>query len=80
MNVTSETVYEDGSGWTALVNVKGIAFVASHVNNKVNVQMAPYKFAPRIAKWMPAYVQKWANERVAALPADYHQKHKEIYA
>ena len=79
MNITNETVYEDGSGWVALVSVKGIAFRASHVNGKVTCGLAPYKFAPRVPKWVGGYVQKWAEERVAALPADYHSKHNELY-
>lgn len=79
MKVQSETVYEDGSGWMAVVEVRGVVFSARHVNGQVRSEMGSYKFPPRVPRWVGGYVQKWAEKQVAALPAEYHQKHRELY-
>jgi hypothetical protein len=79
MKVLSEVTHEDGSGWMATVEVRGVVFSASYVNGKVNSRMGNYKFPPRVPRWVGGYVQKWAEKQVAALPAEYHAKHRELY-
>jgi hypothetical protein len=79
MNIQHERVFSDGSGWEALVVVRGVMFSARHVAGRVSSGMGNYKYPPRMPKWVGGYVQKWAEKRVAELPAEYHEAHRKVY-
>lgn len=80
MKVVSEVIQPDASAWSALVEVRGVLFRASYVANRLNCGLAPYKHAPRRPRWYLESVQRWAEKKVAALPADWMKMHREMYA
>lgn len=80
MNVVNEARESDGSAWTAVVEVRGVFYRASYVASKLDVGLAPYKHAPRRPRWALDYVKQWAAKQVAALPADWIDLHKAMYA
>jgi hypothetical protein len=80
MNVMSQTAEIDGSAWVAVVAVAGVIYRAGYVANKLTCGLGPYKHAPRRPRWAEKAVREWAEKQVAALPADWHQKHREMYA
>lgn len=80
MQVLNETIEQDGSAWTAIVNVRGVLFRAGLVANRLQVGRVPYKFPPRTPRWAEKAVREWAEKRVAQLPAEWMAKHREMYA
>lgn len=77
MLILEETTYSDGSGWLALVDVRGVLFAAHHVAGEVRVRKVHEK--PRATIWAANYVRTWAEQQVANLPADYHRAHSAMY-
>ena len=80
MQVISQETQSDGSAWTAVVVVAGVMFRAAYVANSVRCSLGPYKHAPRRPRWCEKAVREWAKKQVADLPAEWHQKHREMYA
>lgn len=80
MKVISENMVEDGSAWNAVVEVRGVLYVASFVASKLAVRLAPYKHNPRRPRWAIESVQKWAQEKVQALPAAWIAQHEAMYS
>lgn len=80
MKIISEVTQPDGSAWSAVVEVRGVAFVANYVANRLTCSLAPYRHAPRRPRWYLESVQRWAEKQVAALPADWMQMHRDLYS
>ncbi len=80
MKIISDFAHEDGSGWAAVVEVRGVLFRASLVASTLSVGLVPYRHPPRRPRWAKQAVQAWAEERVRALPADWLQAHQDLYA
>lgn len=80
MLVLSETTFEDGSAWSAVVNVRGVVYRASFVDSKLSVGIGPYKHRPRRPRWAEQSVRVWAQARVATLPASWMALHTAMYA
>jgi hypothetical protein len=80
MQILSETAFDDGSSWCAAVTVKGVVYRASFVASKLTVGLGPYKYPPRRPRWAEKAVRKWAETRVAALPASWMAAHAAMYA
>jgi hypothetical protein len=81
MKVISETLHEDGSGWNAVVEIRGVMYVAHYVSNRLTVHLGPYKHAPRRARWLPDAVTAWATKRVAeVLTPAWLDLHRAMYA
>lgn len=70
----------DASAWTAVVEVAGVLFRASYVASKLTVGLVPYKHNPRRPRWAELSVQRWAEQRVKALPESWISMHRELYA
>ncbi|CAM4395776.1 hypothetical protein [Bordetella pseudohinzii] len=79
MKVRSEVIQPDASAWSAVVEVRGVVFVASFVANRLVCRLAPYRHPPRYPKWCLEYVQRWAQARIASLPANWMQAHQALY-
>lgn len=79
MNLIHEEMQDDGSGWVAVVEVAGVKFRASYVNNKLLVGLVPYKHNPRRPRWAEKSVMQWASKRVAGFDAEWMSKHRSIY-
>ena len=80
MKVVQEVTQPDASAWSALVEVNGIAYVASYVANRLSVRLAPYKHAPRRPRWHEKAVRDWAQNQIEALPMEWFAMHRELYA
>lgn len=80
MQVQSEVMEPDGSAWCAVLVVKGVIYRASYVANRLSCSLGPYKHAPRRPSWALEAVRRWAEARVAALPAAWLEAHREMYA
>lgn len=80
MLVLDETIFEDGSSWSAVVTVRDVIYRASYVASKLTVGLGPYKHRPRRPRWAEESVRKWAEKRVAALPASWMAAHAAMYA
>jgi hypothetical protein len=80
MVILFEEAFDDGSSWSAVVNLKGVVYRASYVASKLTVGLAPYKHRPRRPRWAENAVRKWAEERVAALPSSWIAAHAAMYA
>ena len=80
MQVVSQDLQDDGSAWAAVVVVAGVMFRASYVANRLTCGIAPYKNNPRRPRWAIGAVQRWAEQQVAAIPADWMAMHREMYA
>ncbi len=79
MKIINETAQPDASAWSALVDLRGIRFVASYVAGRLSVRLAPYKRPPRVATWMVGYVKEWAGKRLALLPDEWFEAHRALY-
>ncbi len=79
MKVISEELHSDGSGWNAVVEIKGVVYVAHYVNNRLTVHLGPYKHNPRRARWLPGAVEKWAADRVATFTPEWLKLHRKMY-
>lgn len=79
MNIKLIQTFEDGSGWNAIVEVKGLIVIASFTE-KLNVQLAPYTHPQRAPKWVFDYVRKWAETEIDKLGSDWIKKNREMYA
>ncbi len=80
MHVHSETIQPDASAFSAVVEVRGVTYIANYVAGRLNVGLAPYKRAPRRPRWAIEHVRQWAANRVAELPAEWHAAHNAMYA
>ena len=80
MNVITETLEQDGSQWAAVVEVQGVVYRASYVNNKLSCGLGPYKHNPRRPRWAEKSVREWAEKQVAKLSPEWMQLHREMYA
>jgi len=79
MIVQHEEAQQDASAWSAVVVVAGVIYRASYVANKLSCSLGPYKHAPRRPRWALQSVQKWAEQRVAALSPEWMAMHREMY-
>jgi len=79
MKVIDQTTQEDGSAWTAVVEVRGVRYRASYVASKLVVGLVPYKHPPRRPKWANEYVLTWAKKQVAELPEAWMRRHYALY-
>ena len=81
MQIQSEWIAEDCSGYTCVIQYKCIIFVISYIDNKLVVRLAPYKRKPSHPAWYLSHIQKWAEQRMLeVLPENFIQAHKELYA
>ncbi len=80
MNLIHEEKQEDGSAWSAIVEVAGVKFRASYVNNSLTVGLVPYKHNPRRPRWAEKAVKQWASKIVAGFDAEWMSKHRSIYS
>lgn len=80
MLILSETAFDDGSAWCAVVNIRGVVYRASFVASKLSVGLGPYKHRPHRPRWAEGAVRKWAEARVKALPASWMAAHEAMYA
>jgi hypothetical protein len=80
MEIIESTTYSDGSGWLASVRVQGVLYVANFVNNRLTVQLGPYKHASRRPRWHIKHVTQWAEKQVAALTPEWLELHRAMYA
>lgn len=79
MKITNETLQPDGSGWSAIAEVRGVLFVASYVNNRLTVRLAPYKYPPRRPAWFMESVQRWAEKRLTEIDPAWFELHRAMY-
>lgn len=75
MKVRSEVIQPDASAWSAVVEVRGVVFVA----NRLACHLAPYRHPPRYPKWCLEHVRRWAETRIASLPPSWMQAHQALY-
>lgn len=79
MTIEHEEFQSDGSSWAAHVRVHTILFVATYVNNKLVVRLAPYKHNPRRPAWFMVQVRKWAECRVREFDPAWLALHQAMY-
>ncbi len=79
MKVRNEVVQPDASAWSAVLEVRGVVFVASFVANRLTCRLAPYRHPPRYPKWCLEHVQRWAEGRIALLPHGWMLAHHALY-
>ncbi len=79
MQVEAITQQPDASAWSAVVRVQGLVYVASYVAARLTVKLGPYKHPPRRPRWHLESVRKWAEQQVAALPAEWIAAHRAMY-
>jgi hypothetical protein len=80
MKIQSIDAAVDGSGWDAVVELRGIVFCAVYCNHNISVHLPAYNRRPRVASWMFAHIEKWARIQVTALGNDWHAKHAAVYS
>lgn len=79
MKIIDETIQDDASAWTAVVEVRGVRYRASYVASKLAVGLVPYKHPPRRPRWAEQSVRTWAEKQVAALPEVWMRMHRALY-
>lgn len=80
VQVITETLHEDGSGWMAAVQVAGVVYRASFVAGRLSVSLGPYKHNPRRPRWALGVVRSWAESRVALLSPEWLALHSSLYS
>ena len=80
MKVIRQEMYEDGSAWVAVVEINGVVYRASYVENKLNCSIGPYKHNPKPPRWCIKAVQEWAEKQVKNFPPEWIKAHREMYA
>ena len=82
VSVLTETVYDDGC-YTALVRVYGYEFAAHYIAGEIRVhatQGMAYDKSPRWQKESRVKaVAEFAQSRISAQSAEWHQNHKVLY-
>lgn len=79
MKVISQVAQPDASAWSAVVEVRGVTFVANYVANRLVCFLAPYRHPPRYPEWYLQHVKRWAESRIASLPSSWMQAHRALY-
>lgn len=79
MNVIETKTQEDASAWTGVVNLQGVVYQASYVNNKLSVGLVAYKHNPRRPRWHEKAVKEWAEKELSKLPLEWFAAHSEMY-
>jgi hypothetical protein len=79
MKIIDETLQEDASAWTAVVEVRGVRYRASYVASKLAVGLVPYKHPPRRPRWVEQHVRTWAEQQIAAISVPWMDMHRALY-
>lgn len=79
MKIIHQTIQEDASAWTAVVEVRGVLYRASYVATKLAVGLIPYKHPPRRPRWAEQSVRTWAEKQIATLPEAWIRMHCALY-
>ena len=80
MRVINTELYDDGSAWNATVEIGGVVYVASYVDNKLDVRLGQYRHNPRRPRWHMKAVREWAEKQLKSIPAEWFLMHEEMYA
>lgn len=80
MQILNVTQYPDASSWAASVTIRGFVLSAVLVGGVVRVHQVARKDRRSAPRWAAGHVQRWAEQQVAQLPADWMTAHRAMYA
>ncbi len=79
VSIIRESIFADG-GYSAMIRVYGQEVAVSYVVGLVSTRgTGPVSGATAAQPYVFRNAQQWAEARVKALPAEFHEAHKNLY-